>query len=86
MDIGGVIDTSRWSHRAAVENPLLNRQRLIGAGRHEHDVDHLLLDDLLDDSAKLRQAPIAELPGMRFGRPAGSADGRTIAPGRMDMG
>ena len=67
VDIGSVIDTSRWSHWTVVEDPLLNRQRLIGAGRHEHNVDHLLLDDLLDDIAKLRQAPIAQLARVCFG-------------------
>src|SRR5205823_4798408 len=67
MDIGRVIDPRRWSHGAVIEDPLLNSQRLIGAGRHEHDVDHLLLDDLLDDVAKLRQAAVAQLRGVRFG-------------------
>ena len=76
MDVGGVVGPSRRRHGAIVEDPLLDGQRLAGAGRHQHDVHELLFDDARDDVAELCEAAIANFAGMRFRRLPRSADGQ----------
>src|SRR5207249_11781131 len=46
MDIRRVISTGRRSHRRIIEAPFLNGQNLTAAGRHQHDIDQSLVNDL----------------------------------------
>jgi len=46
VHIRRIVDANRGRHRRRVEFPLLNRQYLRGACRHEHNVDQALRDNL----------------------------------------
>ena len=74
VDVGGVVHAGGRRDLAPVENALVDRQSLTGAGRHEHDVHQALLDDLLDDVAEFGQAAVTQLAAVRLGRLAGRAD------------
>ncbi len=42
VDVGRVVGPDRRRDRRVVEQPLANGQRVVRAGRHEHDVDQAL--------------------------------------------
>ena len=42
VDVGGVVGPDGGRDGRVVEQPLANRQRVVRAGRHEHDVDQAL--------------------------------------------
>ena len=86
--VGGVVGPGSGRNFAFVENALLDRQQLVRARRHEHDVHKSLLDDLLDGLAKLGKAcrcrssaPCAS--GERPGAPMASAMSASLASARM---
>ena len=59
---------------AVVEQPFADRQRVVAAGRHEHDVDQTLPRDLADVLAILGQRAHANFAGVHLGRAARGAD------------
>ena len=58
----------------ALEDPLADRQGVVGVGRHQHDVDDPLLDDRPDLLAVLFQGLEPDLARVGLGRLPGRAD------------
>ena len=76
-DVGGVVGPDGRSDGTVVEQPLGDRQHLVGAGAHEHDVQQSLPHVLADQLAILVQRAEAALLGVMFGAAArrGDAEG-----------
>ena len=65
VDVGRVVGADGRRDRRVVEQPLLDRQDVVGARGHEHDVDQPLADDLAHLVAVLGQR--SRLAGDRIG-------------------
>ena len=75
MDVGRIVRSRRRSDVRAVEQPLLDRQLLAGAGRHQHDVHDSLLDHLANLLAILSQRLEPHFPIMPLRRLPRRTDG-----------
>src|SRR4051794_8907865 len=75
MNVSRIVCPRRWRDLAIVEKPLLNGQGLVGARRHEHDVDQALLDDLYDLFTKVLQASVWQVRRPRLERASRGTDG-----------
>ena len=61
VHIRRIVDANRRRHCRGVEDPLLNRQYLRGACRHEHDVDQALRNNLTHLIPILCQRPLCAI-------------------------
>jgi len=68
VDVGGIVGANRGSDRRTIEEPLAKRQRMVRAGRHEHDVDESLTSDQPHLLAVLLERLEPDLAGMHLGR------------------
>ena len=72
VDVGRVVGAGGRRDGDCVEQPLLDRQHFAGAGRHEHDVDEPLPDDLAiwsrysASDARARRVHSATCPARRW--------------------
>ncbi len=60
-DVTGIVSSGGWSNRGVFKETFFNSELLIDTGRHQHDIHHLLVNNLTDNLQILRQAPIAKL-------------------------
>ena len=88
VDVGGIVGANRGSDRRTIEEPLAKRQRMVRAGRHEHDVDEPLTGDQPHLLAVLLERLEPDLAGMHLGRLARraspSAMSASLASARMN--
>jgi hypothetical protein len=61
MDISGVIGARSRGDGGNIEKLFFHRQKLIAAGRHEHDIDESLVNHLSHQVAILSQAANSSL-------------------------
>jgi hypothetical protein len=73
VDVGRVIRPDRGSDRRIVEEALAERQRVVGAGGHQHDVHEARARDQPHLVAVFLERLEADLAGMHLGRLAGCA-------------
>ena len=72
--VAGVVGPRGGRDVAVFEQPLADRQHVVAAGRHEHDVDQPLPRDLADLFAIFGQRAHPHFAGVHFGRAARRAD------------
>ncbi len=74
VDVGRVVRPGGRGDGGIFEHPLANRQGVVGAGRHQHDVDHPLLDDGADLLAIFFEGLEPDLAVVGLGRLPRGAD------------
>ena len=89
VDVGRVVGADGGRDGRVVEEPLADRQRVVRAGRHEHDVDQPLPRDLPHLLAVLLERLEPDLAGVQLGRLARarrcrSAMSASLASARMN--
>ena len=73
VDVGRVIGPDRRRDRRVVEQPLAKGQRMVGAGRHQHDVDQARPGDQPHLIAIFFERLEPDFAGVHLGRAAGRA-------------
>ena len=74
VDVGGIVRAGGRRDGRVVEQPLFDRQLLARAGRHQHDIDNALLDDVANLLAVLGERFESDFPIVPLGRPSRRAD------------